>query len=128
MKRREFITLLGGAAASCASWLLAARAQHSAVRLVGLLSSASAESYAGVVQAFQQGLQESGYVDGRNLTIEYHWAEAHYDRLSELAADLVRRDVAAIFAVGNVATRAAKAVTASIPIVFVTGDDPVLVG
>jgi len=125
MQRRNFLALLGGAVVGRP---LAARARHSAVPLVGLLSSASAESYAGVVKAFQRGLQDSGYVDGRNLTIEYRWAEGHYDRLPALAADLVRRDIAAIFAVGNVATRAAKAATASIAIVFVTGDDPVLVG
>jgi len=124
MRRRDFITLFGGAMA----WPLGARAQQPALQLVGLLSSASAESYAGVVKAFQQGLQESGYVDGRNVTIEYRWAEGHYDRLPALAADLVRRDIAAIFAVGNVATHAARAATASIPIVFVTGDDPVVIG
>jgi putative ABC transport system substrate-binding protein len=122
MNRREFLTLIGGAAA----WPLAARAQNSLV--IGYLSNGWPESIAGAayLAAFRKGLNESGYVEGRNLAIEYRWAEGHYDRLPELAADLVRLKVAAIVAVGAPPTAlAAKNATTAIPIVFAFGGDPV---
>src|SRR5512132_1779618 len=122
MRRRDFLRLIGG---SAAAWPLAGHAQQATIPIVGVLDSSSANEYAPFLAAFREGLHEAGFIEGRNVAIEYRWAEGRYDHLSSLTAELVRIPVAVLVATGITAAAAAKAVTSTVPIVFNTGGDPV---
>src|SRR5215475_13124093 len=125
MQRREFIKVVSG---SAVTWPFAARAQQPATPVVGFINAATAQSYKQQVAAFLKGLEESGYIDGKNVTIEYRWADERHDRLPAMAADLVHRQVAVIVATSSPAAVAAKAATTVIPIIFETGADPIKIG
>jgi putative ABC transport system substrate-binding protein len=124
MRRREFMALLGGATA----WPLATRAQQPSLPVIGFLDGWSPDGFDPYVAAFRQGLSETGYVEGKRVTVEYHWAQGEYSRLPALVADLIQRKVAVIVTGATPVTRAAKAATTTVPIVFVIGADPVKVG
>jgi putative ABC transport system substrate-binding protein len=125
MRRRDFITLIGGAAVA---WPLTALAQQPALPVVSFIRDGSADASTKYVAAFRKGLSETGYVEGQNVAVEYHWVRGEYDRLPSLMDDLIRRQVAVIVTPGGVPTQAAKAATATIPIVFGVGEDPVQLG
>ena len=126
MRRRDFISLVGG---SAVAWPLAARAQQRAFPVIGLLSSRSPSVDTLLIAVIRQALNETGLVEGQNVILDYRWAEGQYDRLAELATDLVRRQVAVIVTIGGEPSAlAAKAATATIPIVFVGGSDPIRSG
>jgi putative ABC transport system substrate-binding protein len=125
MRRREFITLLGGAAGSSLLWPLRAQAQQPSLPVIGFLNGSTAAPYVEIIAAFKRGLTEGGFSDGRNVVLEFRWADNDYDRLPLLAAELIRRPVAVLAASGVPAALAAKAATTTIPIVFEAAFDPV---